>query len=105
MRETFLSDMGLRIAERRKALHLTQEMLAEKMGISLQSVSSIELGKKGIRPENLANLCVYLDTTADYILYGTRSATQMSDTVSKLSKLSPDEYAVVKSLIELLSKK
>ena len=105
MKETFLSDMGLRIAERRKALHLTQEMLAEKMGISLQSVSSIELGKKGIRPENLANLCIHLGTTADYILYGTRSATQMSDTASKLSKLSPDEYAVVKSLIELLSKK
>ena len=75
------------------------------MGISLQSVSSIELGKKGVRPENLANLCVYLETTADYILYGKRSSTQMTDIVEKLSSLSADEYAIVKSLIELLSKK
>lgn len=105
MRDTFLSEMGLRIAERRKALHLTQEKLAEKMGISLQSVSSIELGKKGIRPENLAKLCINLNTTADYILYGTRSTTQMSDIVEKLSKLSDEEYAVVKSLIEVLSRK
>ena len=97
--------MGLRIAERRKAMQLTQEKLAEKMGISLQSVSSIELGKKGIRPENLANLCGYLETTADYILYGKRSSTQMTDIVEKLSSLSVDEYAIVKSLIELLSKK
>ena len=105
MRDSFLIDMGLRIAERRKAMHLTQEKLAEKMGVSLQSVSSIELGKKGIRPENLANLCIHLDTTADYILYGKRSATQMTDLVAKLSSLSADEYAIVKSLIELLGKK
>lgn len=105
MKESFLIDMGLRIAERRKAMQLTQEKLAEKMGISLQSVSSIELGKKGVRPENLANLCVYLETTADYILYGKRSSTQMTDIVEKLSSLSADEYAIVKSLIELLSKK
>ena len=92
------------IAERRKAMQLTQEKLAEKMGVSLQSISSIELGKKGIRPENLANLCLHLETTADYILYGKRSSTQMTDIVKKLSNLPADEYAIVKSLIELLSK-
>ncbi len=105
MKDSFLIDMGLRIAERRKAKQLTQEKLAEKMGVSLQSVSSIELGKKGIRPENLANLCIHLDTTADYILFGKRSTAQMSDIVTKLSNLSTDEYTIVKSLIELLSKK
>lgn len=105
MKESFLIDMGLRIAERRKAMQLTQEKLAEKMGVSLQSISSIELGKKGIRPENLANLCLHLETTADYILYGKRSTAQMSDIVTKLSKLSTDEYTIIKSLIELLSKK
>ena len=97
--------MGLRIAERRKAMQLTQEKLAEKMGISLQSVSNIELGKKGIRPENLANLCVHLDTTADYILFGKRSTTQMKDIVAKLSCLSTEEYSIVESLIKLLNKK
>lgn len=102
--DTFLIDMGKRIAQRRKELHLTQEQLAEKMGVSLQTVSCIELGKKAIRPENLANLCTCLTVTADYVLYGKRNQQQMDDTVSKLSALTPEEYRVVQSMIELLYK-
>lgn len=100
--DAFLIDMGIRIAQRRKELRLTQEQLAEKMGVSLQTVSCIELGKKAIRPENLANLCTCLNVTADYVLYGKRNQQQMDDTVSKLSALTPEEYRVVQSMIELL---
>jgi len=100
--DTFLMNMGMRIAQRRKELHLTQEMLADKMGVSLQTVSCIELGKKAIRPENLANLCSYLSVSADYILYGKRSEQQMSETVAKLSVLDRDAYSTVQGLIDLL---
>ena len=102
---TFLSDMGIRIAQRRKELHLTQEQLAEKMGVSLQTISCIELGKKAIRPENLANLCICLDISSEYILYGKRAEAQMNDTVSKLSKLPQEEYRTVQALIDLLYRK
>lgn len=102
--DVFLIDMGIRIAQRRKELHLTQEQLAEKMGVSLQTVSCIELGKKAVRPENLANLCTCLNVTSDYVLYGKRNQQQMDDTVSKLSALTPEEYRVVQSMIELLYK-
>lgn len=100
--DTFLVNMGIRIAQRRKALRMTQEQLAEKMGVSLQTISCIELGKKAVRPENLANLCTNLDVTSDYILYGKRSPSQINDTVVKLSALSPEEYKAVESLIDLL---
>lgn len=100
--DAFLIEMGIRIAQRRKELRLTQEQLAEKMGVSLQTVSCIELGKKAIRPENLANLCTCLSVTADYVLYGKRNQQQMDDTVTKLSALSPEEYRVIQSMIELL---
>lgn len=100
--DAFLVNMGVRIARRRKDLHLTQEQLAEKMGVSLQTVSCIELGKKAIRPENLANLCVHLEVTADYILYGKRNEEQMKDTVDKLSALDPEAYRTVQGLIDLL---
>lgn len=102
---TFLVNMGLRISQRRRELHLTQEQLAEKMGVSLQTVSCIELGKKAVRPENLANLCLHLNSTADYILYGKRTDEQMTDTIKKLAELPPDEYAVVQNLINILSKR
>lgn len=100
--DAFLIDMGSRIAKRRKELHLTQEQLAEKMGLSLQSISCIELGKKAVRPENLANLCIYLDVTSDYILYGKRNEKQMKDTVAKLAALPPEAYRTVQDLINLL---
>lgn len=101
-KDTFLVAMGLRISRRRKELELTQESLAEKMGVSLQTVSCIELGKKAIRPENLANLCVCLGISSDYILYGKRSEQQMQDTVAKLSALDLEAYRAVKELINLL---
>ena len=100
----FLEKMGVRTSKRRKELHLTQEQLAEKMGVSLQTVSCIELGKKAVRPENLANMCFYLGVTTDYILYGKRSEKQMDDTVAKLTELSPEAYDTVHNLIDLLVK-
>ena len=101
--DIFLTNMGDRNSQRRKELHLTQEQLADKMGLSLQSISCIELGKKAIRPENLAKLCICLDVTADYILYGKRNEKLMSDTIVKLSSLSPDAYCAIQNLINLLS--
>ncbi|MBO5836688.1 MAG: helix-turn-helix transcriptional regulator [Oscillospiraceae bacterium] len=100
--DTFLVKMGLRIAEQRKTMHLTQEQLADKMGVSLQTVSCIELGKKAVRPENLANLCTSLDVTSDYILYGKRNKQQMDDTMAKLSSLDCEAYRTVQGLINLL---
>lgn len=99
---TFLVNMGMRIAQQRKVLCLTQEQLADKMGVSLQTVSCIELGKKAIRPENLANLCNYLNVSADYILYGKRNEQQMGETVAKLSALDKQAYDTVQGLIDLL---
>lgn len=100
--DVFLVNMGVRIAQRRKELHWTQEQLAEKMGVSLQTVSNIELGKKAVRPENLANLCMHMDVSADYILYGKRNEQQLSNTVVKLSALDSEAYTMVESLIDLL---
>lgn len=101
--DTFLSNMGMRISERRKELNLTQEKLAEKMGVSLQTISCIELGKKAIRPENLANLCLHLNVSADYVLYGKRNEQQMQDIITKISELSTAEYNIVQNLVDFLS--
>ena len=103
--DVFLVNMGLRIAQRRKELHWTQEQLAEKMGVSLQTVSNIELGKKAVRPENLANLCIHLDISSDYILYGKRNEQQLSNAVAKLSALDSEAYTMVENLIDFLHRR
>ena len=98
----FLINLGQRIAARRKELGMTQEQLAERLGLSLQSISCIELGKKAVRPENLANLCKHLNVSVDYILYGKRDESQMNDTIKKLSSLDPEAYNAVKNMVDLL---
>lgn len=102
--DAFLVNMGVRIAQQRKELRMTQEQLAEKIGVSLQTVSCIELGKKAVRPENLANICACLNVTADYILYGKRNEQQMTDTIYKLSALGQEEYRAIQTMIDLLYK-
>lgn len=101
----FLMDMGSRISKRRKELQMTQEQLAEAMNLSLQSISCIELGKKGIRPENLLRLCRCLDISADYILKGERSPKQLEGIFLKLSEMADDDYAMAEALIDHLTKR
>lgn len=104
-KDIFLRNMGNRIAGRRKELSLTQEQLAEKMGVSIQTISCIELGKKAIRPDNLANLCMHLNVSSDYLLLGKRSEQQMNDIINKLAELDSEEYNTIYNLITLLSQK
>ncbi len=99
-----LVQIGKRIASRRKELNVTQEQLAETIGLSLQSISCIELGKKGIRPENLINLCVALDSTSDYFLFGKRSENQMTTLEQKISTLKNDDYLLLEAFVDRLSK-
>ena len=103
--DLFLVNMGLRIAQRRKELHWTQEQLADRIGVSLQTISNIELGKKAVRPENLANICTCLEISSDYILYGKRDEQIMADTIEKLATLDAEAYQTVQSLIELLCRR
>ena len=102
--EKFLVEMGKRIAARRRELHLTQEQTAEKMDVSLQTVSCIELGKKAIRPQNLAKLCAALETSADYVLFGKRTEQELSDLSQNLAALSERDYGTVKALVKHLQK-
>ena len=105
MDNTFLTDMGNRISQRRKELHLTQEELSELIGLSSQTISCIELGKKAVRPENLARLCTQLDVSADYILYGKRNEKQMDGLMIKMAQLPQAEYHSIQLLVDLLLKK
>lgn len=101
----FLMEMGIRIARCRKGQRMTQEQLAEQMGVSLQTVSCIELGKKAIRPENLANLCTVLGVSADYILYGKRTEQQMKGLLERLAELDEPSYNAVQTVTELLAQR
>ncbi len=99
----FLKEMGKRIMARRKALCFTQEALAEKIDVSTQMISNLELGKKAIRPENLAKICKALQISSDYILTGSNTPKDDINTISdSLTALSADELTIIKNLIEYM---
>jgi len=101
----FLKVMGQRIAARRKSLKLTQEELAEKIGVSTQMISNLELGKKAIRPENLAKVCEVLELSADFVLTGTDTRTAVDAVAEKLVHLTRDELQMVSDMIDYMNKK
>lgn len=101
----YLVEMGERISQKRKEKNLTQEQLAEKVGVSLQTVSNIECGKKAARPENIAKICVAFDVTADFILLGKKSEEDMTGIIKTISVLPEKEYRVITDIVDLLQNK
>ena len=98
-----LKEMGERIYFRRKALKLTQEELAEKIGVSTQMISNLELGKKAIRPENLINICSVLNISTDYVLSGTKSDNLVDEIYQKLNNLNSGELKFINQMIEYIN--
>ena len=101
----FLKEMGLRIMVRRKSLRMTQEELADKLGVSAQMISNLELGKKAIRPENLARVCDVLGLSADFVLTGTNTKTAVDAVAEKLVQLTVEELQMVSNMIDYMNKK
>ena len=101
----FLKEMGQRIMVRRKSLRMTQEEMAEKLGVSAQMISNLELGKKAIRPENLARVCDVLGLSADFILTGTNTKTAVDAVAEKLTQLTAEELQMVSDMIDYMNKK
>ena len=101
----FLKTVGQRIMIRRRALKLTQEELAERIGTSTQMISNLELGKKAVRPDNLARVCKALELSADFVLSGVDGVTPVDRVASKLASLSPEELQMVSDMIDYMNRK
>lgn len=90
---------------RRKSLRMTQEELAEQLGVSTQMISNLELGKKAIRPENLARICNILNLSADFVLTGNCSKTAVDEVAQKLIQLTTEELNLVNNLVDYMNRK
>jgi len=79
---------GKKIKEKRLGLELTQEQLAEKIGISSKSLSQIELGNNFVSAENLDAICTALKT----------SPKQLFDFAEEVEQNDNYEYVMAKLL-------
>ena len=99
MENDLLVQMGKRISKRRSQLHMTQEELAERAGITPQTVSTAELGKKALRPENIVKICGALGISTDYLLLGTVAGEDIAILAERISGLSTAQYRYLESII------
>lgn len=81
-----LKNLGIRVRELRKSRGLSQQQLAELLGVSDPMISNLENGKKSIKIINLYTLSEVFDVTIDYLLKGIGKFYEIhSDTALKVA--------------------
>lgn len=99
-----LIQLGERVRQKRKDCHLSQETLAEKVGISVNTVSRIEGGQAAISIEIFAKLVEVLGADANELLgknpEGDRNPAHKM--VSRVLNLQPKEQKIVIQTISAL---
>jgi transcriptional regulator with XRE-family HTH domain len=98
--DDLLIQIGKRILDRRKQLVLTQEELAEKADLMPQTISTAELGKKALRPENIIRISIALGISTDYILRGIVTEADYAVLNQKYSVLTPKQYRHLEDIID-----
>ena len=70
MDERHNQEIGMRIAELRRAHKLTQEALAEKLNVTAKYISHVERGCSSLSVKSLVELSRIFDCGIDYIIFG-----------------------------------
>ena len=100
---TLKQQLGQRIQTLRKKCKLTQEQLAEKVGIGTTYISDIERGAKFPSLSLFIKIVDALGVSSDYILRGEIEAGKncvYDDITKKLDGLSPKQRLAVAELID-----
>lgn len=79
---------GARIRDLRKAHKLSASMFAAQIHITVQHLSRIENGKKGISTDLLVEIALTFDVSLDYLILGTTHSPQTS--IEKLEQIISD---------------
>ncbi|MBR1852092.1 MAG: helix-turn-helix transcriptional regulator [Lachnospiraceae bacterium] len=89
--------IGNRIREYRLENRLTQAEFAEIMDISVNFLSEIENGKKGMSQDTIYRLCKHFHLSADYIIFGLENTViktapcTLDDIINYVSKMPLEE--------------
>ena len=69
-------EIGQNVKRLRENVGMTQESLAELLGLGVKHISAIEFGAAGVSIPTLMKLCSLLSVSADRILFGEPSSEQ-----------------------------
>jgi transcriptional regulator with XRE-family HTH domain len=102
--EAFLFGVGKRIRERRKALRLSQEELAESTGMSKQTVSRAENAQRELGAGNLAKIANALEVSSDYLLTGKQTGDDVLLLNQKVTGLTGRQFKYLEELVTMFIK-
>lgn len=87
MDENFLMPISKRIAETRKSHNITQEKLAELLGVSPKHISHVERAVASFSLNNLVDFCRMFDTSLDYIILGKTDNSYLNNLPPEIIKI------------------
>ena len=87
MNNTNLEAIGKRISLTRRAKSMTQETLAERLGVSPKHISHIECGTSSLSLKNLVEFCKIFDCSMDYIIFGNSESKLLSKLPSEITDI------------------
>ena len=97
--------IGKRVHDFRIQNDYTQAQFAELIDISVNFLSEIENGKKGMSQDTICKLCDYFQISADYILRGIQSSGNSTDKLINLANsLDTDDIDLVIDYLTSLRK-
>ncbi len=94
------SEIGQRIRQLRLLNNYTQAEFAELIDVSVNFLSEIENGKKGLSQDTLSRICQQLSSSSDYILFGTKQ--KQSSLIEIANSLSIEELETTIHYLESL---
>ena len=90
--------LGMRIRKRRKAMHMTQEELAKKLGLSLSFLGHIERGTRKSSVETLVAIANELSLSVDFMLQDS-----LSDNVLQKTPASGRQRVVLEEIAKIIT--
>lgn len=100
-----LIELGERIRKRRREVHLSQEVFAEKVGISVNTVSRVEGGQTAMSIEIFKKMVEILEVDADDLLGKCpkeKEKNKYDTLVRRIQQLKENEQKIVLQTMEVL---
>lgn len=102
-------EVGKLITARRKAVGISQEELAEKLGIKVRTLSKLENGHAFISARTLCKLCEFFELSPkaffDFEMTKNTDIRKLNDIIEKLSLCDSENISFYYNLINLIDKK
>ena len=93
---------GEKLQSLRQRAGMSQDALAERVGLEPKSLSAIERGVVGASLSTLKAICVSLHVSSDALLFGTGGENDPRALTAMLSRLTLRQFAIAEDMLKKL---